>query len=259
MTFSAAATEALVKLTRGEVSIMRNRTALFILLTLLACFWLTSAATAAPNTGTPDSIIILWTDGPKLKAVNLTFFPDPKGPIGIISVPRYTWLTSDHQLLTVDDYYQQYGRQKLIERLEELFGTSIGAFINIDQQALVDVSNALGRIQMNGKQTTLLDVFEGNYTNKPVSLQEEIRQLASAMITPATIIKVPQILWIFGTEIDSNIGSSHVMDYYKTIRFNGPGVLQKKDVPGNDLVVGNRKLRMVRPDTWSKTLKDVTS
>ncbi|WP_027366205.1 LCP family protein [Desulfotruncus alcoholivorax] len=239
---------------------MRNRAALFILPVLIAaCLLPTSAATAAPNNKTPDSIIILWTDGSKLKAVNLTFFPDPQGPIGIISVPRYTRLTSGRQLLTVDDYYKKYGQQKLIDRMEELFGTSIGAFINIDQQALVDVSNTLGQIQMNGKQTTLLDVFEGNYTSKPVNLQEEIRQLAGAMITPKTIIKLPQVLWIFCTEVDSNIGSSHVMAYYKMIRSNGPGVLKKSDVPGIDLVVGNRKLRQVQPDTWSKTLKDVTS
>ncbi|SFG77621.1 transcriptional attenuator, LytR family [Desulfotomaculum arcticum] len=239
---------------------MRNRTTLLILLALLAaCFLHISTATAAPNNRTPDSIIIIWTDGSKLKAVNLTFLPDPQGPIGIISVPRYTWLASGQQSLTVEDYYQKYGRQKLIDRLEELFGTSIGAFIKIDQQALVNVSNVMGQIPMNGQQTTLLDVFEGKYTNKPVNLQEEIRQLAGAMITPAVIIKSPQILWIFCTEVESNIGSSHIMAYYKMIRSNGPGVLQKSDVPGNDLVVGNRKLRQVQPDTWSKTLKDVTS
>ena len=238
---------------------MRNRTALLIFLVLLAFFLHTPRATATANNSTTDSIIILWTDGPKLKAVNLTFLPDPQGPIGIISVPRYTWLTSGQQRLTVDEYYRKYGRQKLIDRMAELFGTSIGAFIYIDQQALVNVSNVMGQIQMNGRKTTLLDVFEGNYTNSQINLQEEIRQLASAMITPAIIIKLPQILWIFCTEVESNVGSSHVMAYYKMIRSNGPGVLQKSDVPGNDLVVGNRRLRMVQPDTWSKTLKDVTS
>lgn len=239
---------------------MRNCTVLLVILALLAtCFLGTPKATAVTNNNTPDSIIIIWTDGPKLKAVNLTFLPDPQGPIGIISVPRYTWLASGHQSLTVEDYYHQYGQQKLIDRLEELFGTSIGAYITIDQQDLVSVSNAMGEIQMNGNQTTLLDVFEGKYTDMPINLQEEIRQLAGAMLTPAIIVKIPQILWIFCTEVESNINSSHVMSYYKMIRSNGPGVLQKSDVPGNDLVVGNRKLRQVQPDTWSKTLKDVTS
>jgi len=234
-------------------------TVLMLSLIFLPVILPTPGFAAQTDTGTPDSVIIFWTDGPKLKAVNLTFFPDRVGPIGIVSVPVYTWLDSEKQETTVSECYYKYGRDKLIRQMEDLFKTSIGAYITIDQQALVNVSDVIGSIEMAGRKTTLRDVFEGNYIDGPVNLQVEIRQLADALLTPAVLLKLPEIIWIFCRQIDSNIGPQHVMAFYHVLRYRGSGVLQKKAVPGRDCMIGNRKYRRVEPDTWSKTLKEVTS
>ncbi|MBF7082184.1 hypothetical protein IT084_04240 [Desulfallas sp. Bu1-1] len=208
---------------------------------------------------TPESVIILWTDGPTLKAINLTFFPEKNGPVGIVSVPKHTLIDSERGSLTAEDFYYRYGRENLVRQLEKLFKTSIGAFISVDQRTLVNISGIIGRIDMNGKKTTLVDVFEGNYINGPVNLQVEIRQLAGAMITPALLLKIPKVVWIFSSQVDSDIGPRHLMAFYRVIRYRGPEVLQKKAVPGQILVNGSRKYHRVNPDAWTRTLKEVTS
>lgn len=207
-----------------------------------------------------ESVIIFWTDGSKLKAVNLTVFPNQAGPIGIVSVPINTCLSTEQQrITTVRGYYTKYGREKLIQQLENLFGTPIGAYISVDQEILANVSGIIGHINMAGQQTTLMEVFKGNYIDGPVNLQVEIRQLADAMISPVMIFKIPKIMWVFSKQTESNIGPRNVMDFYRVLRYRGPNVLQKKAVPGHDYIIDNRKYRRVDPDTWPKTLKEVTS
>lgn len=218
----------------------------------------TGALAKQDNGNTPESVIIFWTDSTRLKAVNLTFSLNRDGPIGIISVPVYTWLDAE-QSATVAEYYLKHGPEKLIRRMETLFGSSITAYIIVDQRALVNVSNVIGPIYMANRHTTLMDVFEGNYVDGPVNLQEEIRQLAGALLTPAVLIKVPEIIWVFCKEVDSNITPQHLASFYRVIRHHGPDVLQKKAVPGQDYVIENRKYRRVSPDTWQQTLMDVTS
>jgi len=219
-----------------------------------------AVSAAAPETGvTPESVIILWTDGPRLKAVNLTFFPDNNGPLGIVSVPVYTCLPASEDALTLQEFYRRYGREKLIAQLENLFGSSIMAYITIDQRTLCHLSRVIGSINMAGRETNLLDVFEGNYTDSPINLQEEIRLLAGAMLTPRVIVKLPEMIWIFSTQVDSNVTPRHLLAFYHMLRCRGPDVLQKKAVPGNDYVIGNRKYRYVAPGTWSKTLREVAS
>lgn len=230
----------------------------FLLLTNIYYFTPANAMAIGNSTNTPESIIIFWTDGPKLKAVNLTFFPDHAGPIGIISVPIYTWITSN-QTTTVSEYYYEHGREKFIQQMEILFKRPISAHITIDQKALINVSKVIGNINMADKETTLQDVFEGNYTDGPVNLQVEIRQLADAMMTPAVILKLPEIIWVFSKQVESTIGPRHVMAFYRVLLCRGPEILQKKALPGSDYIIGNRKYRRVEPDTWPKTLIEVTS
>ncbi|AGL02707.1 hypothetical protein Desgi_3362 [Desulfoscipio gibsoniae DSM 7213] len=219
----------------------------------------TGALAMQSNSKTPESVIIFWTDEARLKAVNLTFSPNRDGPIGIISVPVYTWLADGQQATTVGEYYLKHGPVKLTQQMETLFENSISAYIIIDQKALVNVSKVIGPINMADQHITLMDVFEGKYVDGPVNMQVEIRQLADAMLTPAVLIKVPEIIWVFSREVDSNISPRHLASFYRVIRYRGSDVLQKKDVPGQDYVINNRKYRRVAPDTWQQTLREVTS
>ncbi|WP_347488160.1 hypothetical protein ABDB91_13105 [Desulfoscipio sp. XC116] len=219
----------------------------------------TSALAIHNDTNTPESTIIFWTDAARLKAVNLTFTPNRNGPIGIVSVPVYTWLLGEQQAITVSEYYLKHGPVKLIQQLEALFGNTIGTYIIIDQKALVNVSRVIGPINMADQHTTLMDVFEGKYVDGPVNLQIEIRQLADAMLTPAVLIRIPKAIWVFSKEVDSNISPRHLASFYRVIRNRGSDVLRKKAVPGQDYMIGNRKYRRVAPDMWQQTIREVTS
>lgn len=208
---------------------------------------------------TPESTIIFWTDGPQLKAVNITFFPNQAGPLGIVSVPLYACLHDEPESLRVDEFYQRHGREKLTRRLEELFGAPIETYVSVDQETLYYASRVIGSFEMACVTTTLADVFEGRYVDHPVNLQVEIRQLAGAVTTPAMLIKLPRVIWVFATQVDTNIGPSQVLDFYRLLKNSSPGVLQKKAVPGHDVRIENRKYRLVHPEAWVRTLQEVTT
>ena len=241
---------------------MRAKSLILILITLLILPF--NARVFAQSTGsesynTPQSTIIFWTDGPRLKTVNLTFFPNHAGPLGIVSVPLYTCLGKDNNNLTVAEYYLKHGRVKLIRRLEQLFDTPIETYICVDQKSLVDASKLIGTIQMAGVKTNLADIFEGRYVDGPVNLQIEIRQLADAVTTPEMLIKLPGVIWVFATQVDTNIRPGQILDFYLLLKNCGPELLQKKAVPGHDYQVGGNRYRQVKPEVWAKTVQEVTT
>lgn len=233
-------------------------TIIFSILILLPC---NAGAFAQPEgtCSTPHSTAIFWTDGPRLKALTITFFPKNSGPVGIVSVPVYACLGNDINSLTVAEYYLKYGRAELISRLEQLFDTPVETYIRLDQQSLVNISRLMGSVQMAGKNTNLVDVFEGRYADKPANLQVEIRQLAGAVTTPDMLIKLPRAIWIFATQVDTNIGPGQLVDFFRLLKNAGPEVLQKKAVPGHDYLIGGCKYRLVKPVAWVGTVREVTT
>ena len=245
-----------------EVQLLRAKLFIFVLVTLLLlhCNSSVFAQTEEMESyNTPQSTIVFWTDGPRLKAVNLTFFPNHAGPLGIVSVPLYACLGKDNDNLTLAEYYLKHGRVKLIRQLEQLFGTPIETYISVDQKSLTDASKLIGTIQMAGVDTNFVDVFEGRYVDGPVNLQVEIRQLASALTTPTMLIKLPQVIWVFATQVDTNIGPGQILNFYRLLKSCGPELLQKKAVPGRDYRVGGYKYRQVEPEVWAKTVQEVTT
>ena len=241
---------------------MRAKLLIFILISLLLLPGnanVFAQSTESESFNTPQSTIIFWTDGPRLKTVNLTFFPNQAGPLGIVSVPLYAYLGEDNKSLTVGEYYVKHGRVKLIGRLEQLFGTPIETYISVDQKSLVDASKLIGTIQMAGVKTNLADIFDGRYVDGPVNLQVEIRQLADAVTTPDMLIKLPRVIWVFATQVDTNIGPGQILDFYRLLKNCGPELLQKKAVPGHDYRVGGYKYRRVEPEVWAKTVQEVTT
>ena len=227
---------------------------------LFCCALKPLEASVEYNYNTPKSTVIFWTDGPKLKAVNLTFFPNHSGPVGIVSVPLYVCLNGgkDKETLTVAKYYQLHGRETLIRHLEKLLGSPVETYISIDQKTLVDASEVVGHFNMAGVTTDLAGVFEGRYPDGPENLQVEIRQLAGALMTTAMLVKLPRVLWIFATQVDTDIGPAQFLNFFRLLKKSGPEVLQKKAVPGYDIRIENGKYRVVKPEMWANTVKDVT-
>ncbi|MTI83737.1 MAG: hypothetical protein FH756_07495 [Firmicutes bacterium] len=206
-----------------------------------------------------NNVIVYWTNGDQLKAVTLTCLKDPPAPVGIVAVPVYASIDENNALITVEDYYHQNGRPALTRHLEKLFGIPIDSYVHVEQDTLERFSDILGPLRLGQTNTSLAEIFEGTYVDKPVNLQWEIRSLAGSMLTPSVILKIPKLVWVYTTEIESNLQVDHVLALHGIIRGWGPEILQKQRVPGQDCKIGNRKYRVVPPGAWSQTLQAVTT
>lgn len=206
-----------------------------------------------------NNVLIYWSDGKKLKAVTLTCLSNPPGPVGIVSIPRRTVLQPGNPPLTVEDLYYKGGRQALTNRLEKLFGIPIDSYVLIKQETLQHLSDILGPVRFGPYETTLAGVFEGSYTDEKVDLQVEIRGLAGCLLQPSVVLKLPHLLWVYSTQVESNLSAEHALLLFSLIRDWGPDILQKKAVPGKKCIVGNKKYRVPPPGAFRKTLQEVTS
>lgn len=231
-----------------------------VLLCMSVLLWATPASAALPDG--EKNVIIYWTEGPKLKGVTLTCLQSPPSPVGIVSIPLYTVLEdeeSEKEPLTVERYYHIRGREALTARLEKLFGTSIDSYVHVRQKTLQHFSDIIGPLRVGGHDTSLAEVFEGTYVKQPVNLQWEIRCLAGSMLTPSMVWKIPRLVWVYCSELDSNLGVEHVLALHRIIRHRGPDVLQKQRVPGKDFHEGKRRYRRVAPPAWGEVLRAVTT
>ncbi len=206
-----------------------------------------------------NNVIVYWTDGEKLKAVTLTCLNDPPAPVGIVAVPLYASVSREGTPVTVEEYYYQKGQPALTARLEELFGIPIGSYVHFKQDTLQRFSDILGPLELGETSTSLAEVFEGTHINKPVNLQWEIRSLAGSMLKPSVFVKIPQLVWVYTTEIEGNLKVDHVLALHRVIRCQGPEILQKQRVPGRDYKMGDKKYRIVPPEAWTQTLRAVTT
>ncbi|RKO67647.1 LCP family protein [Desulfofundulus salinus] len=209
-------------------------------------------------TTTTENVLIFWTDGPKLKALTLMAITPRKKPVGIVSIPINTRIHDIWGVKTLEELYHKTGREGTTAYLEKRFGIPINHYVDISQATLTRTSEALGPVEMAGKQTSLLEVFEGTYTNQRMDLQTEIRALAARLIEPAVLIKLPRLLWIFTSGVETNLGMGHILTLYQALQGNGPEILRKQALPGRDYFVGPAKYREVSPDAWNRVLREVT-
>ncbi|MGB9803097.1 LCP family protein [Desulfofundulus sp.] len=209
-------------------------------------------------TTTTENVLIFWTDGPKLKAITLIAITPRKKPVGIVSIPINTRIHDVTGVDTLEELYHKTGREGTTAYLAKRFGIPINHYVDISQATLTRTSEALGPVEMAGKQTSLLEVFEGTYTNQRMDLQTEIRTLAARLIEPPVLLKVPRLLWIFTSGVETNLGINHILTIYQALQGNGPEILRKQALPGQDYSVGPARYREVSPDAWSRVLREVT-
>ncbi|MEW6273769.1 MAG: hypothetical protein AB1556_01430 [Bacillota bacterium] len=229
---------------------------LLFLLTLL--FPLQPSFTWAGQKKSPvQNTVILWTDRSQLKAITLVTIKPGQKTIGIIAIPTTTRVENDHPD-TLEKLYNLRGRQGLTAYLEKRFQTPIKTFFCIDQRALFLASELIGPITMFDKKTTMLDVFEGTYTEQCFDLQVEIRALAKELLEPEILVKIPHLIWIFTTHVETNLGPTHFLTFYHTLRGGGPNILRKEALPGQDYITGGIKYREVAPEAWTQVLKNVS-
>ncbi len=228
-----------------------------VILWLLVSLWPLSAA-AGPEP--KDNILIFWTENERLKAVTLMSAQNSGEPVGIVAIPVFVRVrcgSGDSAAVTISEAYGRLGRQGLTAILEELFRIPIGGYLAMDQSTLEKASDIVGPVVMESKLTTMVDVFEGNYTNGAIEPQSEIRHLAAALVEPRVLIKAPQVVRVIITEVNTNLGLANIWSIYRAIEDRGPDILQKKALTGRDYFVGGSRYRDVSPEDWVSVLSDV--
>jgi anionic cell wall polymer biosynthesis LytR-Cps2A-Psr (LCP) family protein len=228
-----------------------------VLLVLLLLFTIGVHPSGAAQDG-QGNILIFWTEKERLKAVTLMTAQGCGNPVGIVAIPVYIRIDEGEQHCTISEAYARMGREGLTCRLEQLFQTPIGSYLAVDQSTLEKASRVFGPIIMEGRTTSLAEVFEGSYTEGAVEPQSEVRALAARLVEPKALIKAPQVIMILTTEVRTNLGYRNVWDIYRMVELQGPGVIHKRALTGRDFYVGNRKYRDVAPDAWERALNDVT-
>lgn len=219
------------------------------------------AAWAEPSEAVQDgqgNILIFWTDMDRLKAITLVTAQGYGNPVGIVAIPVHIRINAGEQHSTISETYARVGREGLTCCLEQLFQTSISSYLVVDQSTLEKASLVLGPIVMEGRTTSLADVFEGSYTEGEIEPQNEVRSLAARLIEPKALLKAPQVIMILTTEVRTNLGYRNIWDIYRTVEHKGPGIINKKALTGRDFYVGNLKYREVAPEAWGRALNDVT-
>ncbi len=203
------------------------------------------------------NILIFWTEKDSLKAVTLMCMQGPRDPMGLVAIPVYIRISQGDASFTIADAYGRLGRQGLSDRLEDLFKVPIGSYLAVDQSTLDKASNIIGPVVMEGKVTTMTDIFEGTYTDGEIEPQSEIRHLAARLVEPKVLVKAPQLAWILSSEVKTNLGYKNVWGIYRVVEQQGPEILHKKALTGRDYFVDNRKYREVPPEAWKTVLSDV--
>lgn len=236
----------------------RNKRCFGLVVLLLLMFF---TVWAAPSEGMPDgqsNILIFWTDRDRLKAITLVTAQGCGNPLGIVAIPVHIRINEGEQHFTIAETYARVGREGLTCRLEQLFQTPIGNYLIVDQSTLEKASRVLGPIIMNGRTTSLAEVFEGSYTEGEVEPQTEVRALAARLVEPKALFKAPQVIMILSTEVMTNLGYRNIWDIYLMVEYKGPGIINKRALTGRDFYVGSFKYREVAPEAWGRALNDVT-
>lgn len=204
-----------------------------------------------------NNILIFWTERDRLKAVTLMCLQDPHRPVGIVAIPTYIKINDDGRSLTISEAYGRLGRQGLTARLEELFKIPIGSYLSVDQSTLEKASSMIGPVKMEGKETSMAAIFEGTYTSGEIEPQSEIRSLAACLVEPRMMARAPHLLWIFSTEVNTNLGYKSFWSIYRAVERQGPDILNKKALIGKDYSF-DRKHQEIPPERWAGVLMEVT-
>lgn len=220
----------------------------FVLVLALCLFSKTVTYAAPPDSRTRpeiENIAVLWIDTDTLKAINLITTDRKKGQVTILAIPTCTLLSARGDQTTFSDLYDRHGTAKVMGGLTFFFNMPVNKYIIIPQRGLEKMSARLGEINVMGKDTTLLNVFEGNYVDAPVDLQIEIRSLAASVIKPSVLAHLPDLMLIAAGEFKTNVGFVDLIGIYRCVLAGGPGIIKKNLLPGTYSSIGTKKVWLV--------------
>lgn len=205
------------------------------------------------------NILCIWTDNEHLKAVTLMSIDSVTGRIGILSVPIFAHLDEKGSQPTVGFVWNREGRTGLTKRLERALQIKIDGHISFDQPVIERASNLFGAVELDGSKITILQAFEDTRLEKRKDDQAILRAMAANIVSPAGIKKVPRLLWIFSSEVNTDIRPEIMLGIYRAISHDGPTILTKKALRGKDYYRDGLRYRYVEPATWKNIMNELSA
>ncbi|AQS58616.1 hypothetical protein B0537_05645 [Desulforamulus ferrireducens] len=205
------------------------------------------------------NILCIWTDGNHLKAVTIMSIDAATGKIGILSVPVFAHLDGQGSQTTVGLVWKKEGRVGLTKRLETALQIKINGHISFDQPVIEKASQLVGAVNLNGSKITILQAFEDTRMDRRKDDQAILRAIAADIISPAGIKKVPKLLWIFTSEVHTDIRPEVMLGIYRVLSHDGPTILTKKALRGKDYYRDGLRYRYVEPATWKNIMNELSA
>ncbi|AEF94824.1 hypothetical protein Desca_1983 [Desulfotomaculum nigrificans CO-1-SRB] len=237
-----------------------NRLKICLLLSfVLAALLIATPVEAAQSKTDKTNIICIWTDKQKLKALTIMTFDSISGKVGILSVPLFTHLDINGHQTTIEALWNREGRAGVSRRLAELLEITIDGQITFDQPVIEQASGVIGPFEVKGHRSTLLQAFEDTRTERRKDDQDVLRAIAANIISPGGLTKVPKLLWLFTTQVDTNIHPELMLQIYRVMDHQGPTILTKKALRGRDYYQDGYRYRYVEPATWKSIMHEISA
>lgn len=204
------------------------------------------------------NILYLWTDRGELKVLSVMTINHKTKEAALVVVPRFTRLKVNGKATTLEEYYRQVGRVPLAKHLEGLFDIKIANYLNVDQQAVIEISNLVGPLDLKNEKLTIVEAFEQTRTGRRNDDQDVVRAVAKRIVNPQILLKLPEIFWIFAHDVKTNLGTNELLSIYQVSRQSNVTRMKKIALPGMDYFTGNTKYRVVAKETWENIFYDLT-
>lgn len=205
-----------------------------------------------------SNMIFIWTDNKILKAVTLMTFEENSGRVDILSIPVFTHINNCKES-SIEDLYQKEGLSPLIKKVESSLGITMNGYMTFDQQVLMQASALIGPFKVNNQSLSMIEAFEATRNDARCDDQDIIRALAKRVTEPICLVRIPQLMWIFTTQVETNLNPRLYLQVYRVVHKNGSTILTKKALPGKDYYLQGKKYRYVEPLTWKTILPHLTS
>lgn len=228
---------------------------LFLLLLLLFPF----PGETADLEHNKTNILCIWTDRNHLKAVTIMSIDSTTGKIGILSVPVFAHLEGVGPQATVGLVWNKEGRSGITRRLETALRIRIDGHISFDQPVIERASKLVGAVELEGTKITILQAFEDTRLERRKDDQDILRAMAANIVSPSGIKKVPKLLWIFTSEVNTDIRPELMLGIYRAISHEGPAILTKKALRGKDYYRDGCRYRYVEPATWKNIMNELSA
>ena len=234
---------------------------------------------AAKNTRS-DSIMLLSVDA------------NGKNPV-LISIPRDTRveIPGRKNMDKINHSHSYGGPNLLVATVEKLFGIKVNHYVRINYRSVEQVVDALGGIEidvpmdmkyndpydkpplhinikkglqtLNGRDSVHFLRFRKGYANQDLgrieAQQTFVKAVVDKLISPSTLIKIPQLIDIFHNNVDTNISKAKMLSYgTKALRIKSEDII-KLTLPGKPSTIGGVSYYVANQDELNSIKKEYLS